>query len=152
MSHHAKALLLAAAGAVMVPSCSTVSLAQLGQPTAGERPILVTSGGVSEPYQSLGLVQVYRSGFFLFGWVSAPDLSLQTALDEHLIPEARRRGADAVIHVRFHEGNYTPAVKTVFLIPPLLLVPLPATTWITGELIRYVPATRPEPGATRQRS
>jgi len=125
--------------AVAVGGCTVVSVAKLPPPRPGAKHIQVTTGGVSQPHESLGLVQVYRGGLYLFGWVPVPALDLQTVIDEDLIPEAERRGADAVINLRFHEDQYSPVLRFVLLIPPLLLIPLPANVTMSGELVRFLP-------------
>lgn len=134
---------LGAALALALGGCTVISVARLPPPRPGARRILVTTGGVSQPYESLGLVQVYRGGAYLFGWVPVPALDLQTVLEDDLLPEAERRGADAVIHLRFHEDQYPPALRFVLLIPPLLLIPLPANVTMSGELVRFLPAATP---------
>jgi len=118
-------------------ACTTISMATLPPAVPGQKPVLVTTGDAGRPYQSLGLVQVYRAGY-TFGWFAVPgDVNLNDVMRDYFIAEAARRGADAVIHVRFHEDQYTPGLRTIMTIPPLIFVPLPTSVTISGELVRF---------------
>lgn len=138
----AAALALASAG--LASGCTTVSIARLAEPKPGETSILVTTSGTDRPYQSLGLVQIYRAGFS-FGWIAIPgDIELDPVINDYLVPEARRRGADAVINLRFRETNYTPALKSIMTIPPLILLPLLHTSvTLSGELVKFTDRKAP---------
>lgn len=136
-----RALLLLVACAAS--GCTTVSMAKLAETKPGARPIVVTTGGVDRPYQSLGLVQIYRAGT-AFGWISVPtDVELEPVINDYLVPEAERRGADAVIHLRFRETNYSPAFRTFMCFPLWIWVPLHISVTVSGELVKFTDRTAP---------
>ncbi len=141
------ALTAAAAVALGGSGCTSISMARLPPAPADARPIRVTTGTLAEPYQSLGLIQIHRRAQLLFGWVSVPHTDLQVVFEEILLPEAERRGADAIIGVRFHEELWSPAARTLFMCIPIFGWFLPYTSvTITGELVKRVPpAPAPPP-------
>src|SRR5690606_19352857 len=89
------------------------------------------------PYDSLGYLQLTRKGADLFGFVSIVEADLEKLFGEELVAELARRGADGIIHVRFHERQWTTAQRVLFALPPFFLMPLPTKVELTGELVRW---------------
>lgn len=115
-----------------VGACTVVNTAVI-QP--GRAP-LITSGDVSRPYQSLGLVQATRKGVLLFGFIDVVGTDLQYGFNEVLTPLVRQMGGDAAINVRFHQTQYLPITKVLFVIP-FFFIPLPTEFTVTAEVIRF---------------
>lgn len=122
--------------------CTTVTTATV--PTGTRADVIVTTADYKEPYTSLGLVQATRRGALAFGFFDPAGTDIQAALED-LVPEARSRGGDAVINVRFHQTQYTTVTKVLGAI--LFFIPLPSDVTITGEVIkRGAPAAPTQPG------
>jgi hypothetical protein len=98
---------------------------------------LITMGDTDRPYQSLGYLQMTRKGADMLGWLSVVDADLDKMLGDELIRELERRGADGIINLRFKERQWTTGERILFLIPPMILIPLPTRVEISGELVRF---------------
>jgi len=98
---------------------------------------LITMGDTDREYESLGYLQLTRKGADVLGFVSLVDADLKKMFGDELIRELGSRGADGIINVRFYERQWTTAERIAFLIPPLILFPLPTKVEIRGELIRF---------------
>ena len=113
--------------------CTTVNVAAL--PSARDtREVFVTTSDVTQPYQSLGLVQTTRKGVLLFGFADPAGTELAEGLRESLIPEVRRMGGDGIMNVRFHQTQY--ALPTRILFALLFFIPLPSQVTLSGEVVR----------------
>ncbi len=98
---------------------------------------LITMGDTERPHESLGYLQMTRKGADVLGWVSVVDADIDKMLGDELLEELARAGADGIINLRFNERQWTTAERALFLIPPLILIPIPTRVEITGELIRF---------------
>jgi hypothetical protein len=90
----------------------------------------------NRPYQSLGLIQATRKGVLLFGFIDVVGTDLQYGFNEVLTPLVRQMGGDAAINVRFHQTQYLPITKVLFVIP-FFFIPLPTEFTVTAEVIRF---------------
>ena len=117
-------------------------------PTTIQKRYLITTGDISVPHESLGYVQISRSGVRWCGFVTIVDADLQTMFGELLVPEIEKAHADGIINVHFDETQYTLGTKILMVIPPLCpLIPLPTHVQLVGELIslkNHPTATEPE--------
>ncbi len=116
----------------MGAGCTAVDHARV--PTAGTD-VLVTTSDVAVPYESLGPVQATRRGVYAFGFADPAGINLDATLNEVLLPELRRMGADAIINLRFEQTQYTLFSKILGAI--FIFAPLPAEVNIRGEAIRF---------------
>lgn len=98
--------------------------------------MLITTGGLDTPYQSLGPLQVTRRGVFAFGFLDPAGLTLEAVVDEAVIPEVRAAGADGLINVRFEETQYLTVTRAFFAFP-FFFIPLPGEVTVRGELVRF---------------
>ncbi|MBL8921759.1 MAG: hypothetical protein JNJ54_23075 [Myxococcaceae bacterium] len=112
--------------------CTAVNYAPVPSQRA-QGQIFVNAEGLSEPYESVGIVQVTRRGVLLFGWADPAGTDLQAAVNE-VEGQVRRARADGIINARVQQTNYTTAQRILGLI--FFFAPLPAEVTITGELVR----------------
>jgi hypothetical protein len=108
-------------------------------PKAVQSHYLITAGDTPRPYQSLGYLQVSKSGANLFGFLSIVDADLNALFGDILVPELEKAGADGIINLRFEETQHVTATKILFAFP-LFFIPLPTHVEATGEMIRFLPA------------
>lgn len=139
-------LLSVSIAALLLGSACTAKSAHVQKPQVQQR-YLITMGDTDRPYQSLGYLQMTRKGADILGWVSVVDADLDKMLGDELIRELERRGADGIINLRFKERQWTTGERLLFLIPPMILIPLPTRVEITGELVRF---TDRAPSLTRR--
>ena len=137
---------LAALVLLALTGCTVIHTATVA---AGREPpdVVVTAGDLPEPYESLGLLQVTRSGVLLFGFADLVGTDLQAGFQQALIPEVRRLGGDAAIHVRFHQTQYlrvTRALGALFFI-----FPLPSEVTLSAEVVKRRPPGAPPAEAPR---
>lgn len=113
--------------------CTAVSKTTLPQ-REGSRDVFVTTQDLTEPYESLGLVQVTRRGALAFGFADPAGIDLQTAVHEMLIPQIRSMGGDGLINLRFSQTEYILPTRILFAI--LFFAPLPLEVNVTGEVVK----------------
>jgi hypothetical protein len=116
-----------------VPACTAVNTASLPSGRSGKE-IFVSAGDIPEPYESLGMVQVTRSGVRLFGFLDPVGTDIQAGLRDVLIPQIKELGGDGAINVRFHQIQYTPLTQALFAV--FFFIPLPASVEVTGEVVK----------------
>jgi hypothetical protein len=132
--------------------CTVVNTASVPSDRSG-KDVFVTAGDIPEPHESLGLVQVARSGVLLFGFADVVGTDLNAGFQDVLIPQIREMGGDGAINVRFHQTQYLPFTKVVGLI--FFFIPLPSQVTITAEVVKLrhpgaqAPAPASAPSATR---
>ncbi|MDX2014994.1 MAG: hypothetical protein SFW67_32670 [Myxococcaceae bacterium] len=113
-------------------ACTAVNYTAL--PTQQQQgQIFITAQGLSEPYESVGIVQITRRGVLVFGFADPAGTDLATAVNE-VEGQIRRAGADGLINTRVQQTNYTTLARIFGLI--FFFAPLPAEVTITGELVR----------------
>ena len=118
--------------AVALTGCTAVDYAALPrQSQIGD--VFITQGSISEPYDSVGIVQITRRGVRAFGFADPAGTDLTAATNE-LAPEIRKFSADGVINARFDASPMTLGAKIVGLI--FFFAPLPTEVTVTGELVR----------------
>ena len=124
---------LAALLLVFGSACTVVNTARID---AERRPrgLFISAGDIPEPHESLGMIQVTRSGVRLFGFWDVVGTDIQAGLEQTLRPEIERLGGDGAINVRFHQIQYTPAAQVIGLI--FFFVPLPSSVTVTGEVVK----------------
>lgn len=113
-------------------ACTAVNYAALPSQRA-QGQIFVSAEGLSEPYESVGIVQVTRRGVLLFGFADPAGTDLEAAVSE-VEGQIRRANADGLINMKVQQTNYTTAAKIVGAI--FFFAPLPSEVTITGELVR----------------
>jgi hypothetical protein len=125
-------------------ACTAVNYTAL--PTqAAQGQIFITAQGLTEPYESVGIVQITRRGVLVFGFADPAGTDLATAVNE-VEGQVRRAGADGLINTRVEQTNYTTLARIFGLI--FFFAPLPAEVTITGELVRLRRGQMPvAPGA-----
>lgn len=144
--------LLAALLLPALTGCTVVNTASVPSDRSG-KDVFVTAGDIPEPHESLGLVQVARSGVLLFGFADVVGTDLNAGFQDVLIPQIREMGGDGAINVRFHQTQYLPFTKVVGLI--FFFIPLPSQVTITAEVVKLrhpgaqAPAPASAPSATR---
>lgn len=129
--------------ALSLPACTIVNTAVLPTDPRLHAPF-ATTGDITGPYQSLGLIQITRKGHLLFGFVDVVGTDLQTGFAQTLLPEVRRLNGDGVINVRFHQTQvlpFTQVVQAVFFFIPFLWTEVT----ITGEVVKILPGGTPAP-------
>ena len=104
-------------------------------PESIQKKYVITTGDITQPYESLGYIQLSKGGVTLFGFVDLNDADLQGMFEEVLIDEINKAGANGIINLRFHEVQYTTATRVLFA-SLLFFVPLPNVVEVTGELIK----------------
>jgi hypothetical protein len=119
-------LLLACSGCTVV---NTVTL-----PSEPGSPFFVTAGDISEPHDTLGIVQVTKSGVLLFGNLDVVGTDLEAGFNDVLIPKAKEMGGDGVVRVRYHMTQYTPWARVLGAI--FFFAPLPSSVTITGQVVK----------------
>ncbi|MCA2979740.1 MAG: hypothetical protein INH41_01945 [Myxococcaceae bacterium] len=115
--------------------------------------VFITAQGLTEPYESVGLLQLTRRGVLLFGWGDVAGTDLSTAVSE-VEQQLRRSRADGLINTHVVQTNYTTMARILGLL--FFFVPLPSEVTITGELVRLrreapgpaAPLPQPLPGGT----
>jgi hypothetical protein len=126
-------LVVLAALAAPLLSCTVIDTARVPSDRGG-REIFVTAGDIPEPYDSLGLVQVTRSGPLLFGFIDVAGTDLEAGFHDVLIPTIRELGGDGAINVRFHQTQYLPTTQAIFAV--LFIFPLPSQVTITAVVVK----------------
>jgi hypothetical protein len=114
--------------------CTVVNTVQVPSDRQGNE-VFVTAGDIPEPYESLGLIQVQRSGFRLFGFLDPVGTDLETGFKGVLIPQIQLMGGDGAINVRFHMTQLNPAHQALLAFP-FFFVPWPTQVVITGEVVK----------------
>jgi hypothetical protein len=127
-----------------VSACTAVNYTALPTQRA-QGQIFITAQGLTEPYESVGIVQITRRGVLAFGFADPAGTDLATAVNE-VEGQVRRAGADGLINTRVQQTNYTTLARIFGLI--FFFAPLPAEVTITGELVRLRRGPMPvQPGA-----
>ena len=96
--------------------------------------LFVTRGDIQEPYDSLGIVQVQRSGVQFAGAWDPAETDLDTTVRTALLPQIQAMGGDGIVHVQFHQTMLTPTQHITLAI--LFCVPVPTETVIRGEVVK----------------
>ena len=96
---------------------------------------VITSGDVDQPYESLGFIQITRSGMTIFGFKDLKAANLKGMFEESLVEEIDKSDADGIINLHFHEIQYNKWTRSVFAV--LFIFPLPNRVEVTGELIKF---------------
>ena len=125
--------------------CTVVNTAAVPSSRDGQD-VFVTAGDISEPHESLGLVQVTRSGVLLFGFADVVGTDLEAGFHQALIPQVRRMGGDGAINVRFHQTQYLPVTKALGVL--FFFIPLPTSVTLSAEVVKLQRAAA-APGASR---
>jgi hypothetical protein len=121
--------------------CTTATFALVPEPRQAGG-VFVSAQGLSEPYESVGLVQVTRRGPVLFGWADPAGTDLQSAITE-VEGQIRLARADGLINTRIEQTNLTPMARIFGVI--FFFIPLPGEVTITGELVRIRRGFAPPP-------
>ncbi|MET0401567.1 MAG: hypothetical protein ABW123_04150 [Cystobacter sp.] len=138
--------LLAALALLALTGCTAVNTAAVPSTRDG-RDIFVTAGDIPEPHESLGLVQVTRSGVLLLGFLDVVGTDLQKGFHEALIPQVRRMGGDGAINVRFRQTQYMPTTKVLGAI--FFFIPLPTEVTLSAEVVKLHRPGEAAPGGSR---
>jgi hypothetical protein len=125
--------LLVALALVALTGCTVINTASVPSDRSG-RDVFVTAGDISEPYETLGMVQATRSGVLLFGFVDVIGTDLEAGFKDVLIPQVRAMGGDGAINVRFRQTQYLPVTKVFGAI--FFIFPLPSSVTVTAEVVR----------------
>jgi hypothetical protein len=125
--------LLLALSLMALTGCTVINTATLPS-TRGGQETFVTAGDISEPYESLGVVQATRSGVLLFGFVDVVGTDIDAGLREVLVPQVQEMGGDGAINVRFRQTQYLPVTKALGAI--FFIFPLPSSVTVTAEVVK----------------
>lgn len=117
----------------LTTGCTVVDTARVPSDRSGNE-IFISAGHIPEAYDSLGIVQVTRSGVLLFGFVDVIGTDLEAGFKETLIPQIREMGGDGAINVRFRQTQYLPVSKVIGAI--FFFIPLPSSVTITAEVVK----------------
>lgn len=123
--------------------CTAVNVAALPSDRSGQT-IFLSAGDIPEPYESLGIVQVQRSGLLLLGFFDPVGTDIDTGLREVLLPEIQRLGGSGAIHVRFHQTQYVPLTRALFAFP-FFFIPLPSAVTVQAEVVKLTAPRGPAP-------
>jgi len=134
--------LLAALVLLALTGCTVVNTASVPD----GQDIFVTAGDIPEPHESLGLVQVTRSGVLLFGFADVVGTDLEAGFHQALIPQVRSMGGDGAINVRFHQTQYMPVTKALGVL--FFFIPLPSSVTLSAEVVKLQRRETP-PGESR---
>ena len=142
---------LLALALVALTGCTVINTASVTSDRSGNH-VFVTAGDISEPYESLGMVQATRAGVLLFGFVDVARTDLEAGFKEVLIPQVREMGGDGAINVRFRQTQYLPAARVLGAI--FFFIPLPSSVTVTAEVVKLQrhadrPAQAPAPVVSR---
>ena len=96
---------------------------------------VITTGDTDRPYESLGYIQITKTGATLFGFLDVNDADLEGMFSEALVTEIDKAGADGVINLHFHETQYTTTTRSIFAV--LFVIPLPRAVTVTAELVKF---------------
>jgi hypothetical protein len=129
--------------ATTVSGCTVVDTAVIRHPPGARGPF-VTTGDISQPYDSLGLIQVTRKGVILFGYFDVIGADLQGGFEQALLPIVQQMGGDGVINVRFGQIQYLPFTRVVGAL--FFFAPLPAAVTLTGEVVKLRGGAAPPAG------
>lgn len=114
-------------------ACTVVNTVRVPSDRSGKQ-VFVSAGDIPEPYESLGIIQVKRGGVLLFGFADPVGTDLEAGFQDSLIPEIQRMGGDGAVNVTFHQTQYLPITKAMFVI--FFFVPLPSQVVITAEVVK----------------
>jgi len=95
---------------------------------------ITESPEIDEQYEPMGFVRVEKSGWSLFAVFPIVSVTLDELVWEHLVPEAKKRGANGVINLKYelHPASFWSMVS-------LGAVPVPdwsARGVVTGMAVR----------------
>ncbi|MEE2961590.1 MAG: hypothetical protein VYA34_12675 [Myxococcota bacterium] len=119
---------------VMLAACSVQNA--YVYPESVQKKWMITTGDVDRPYDSLGFIQLTKTGATLFGFWDVLDADLKGLFEQDLLKEIEKAGADGIINMHFHEIQYTKATR-IFFAFPLFFIPLPRAVVVTGELVKF---------------
>jgi hypothetical protein len=141
--------LLLALSLMALTGCTVINTASLPSARGGQD-VFVTAGDISEPYESLGVVQATRSGVLLFGFVDVVGTDIEAGLRDVLMPQVKEMGGDGAINVRFRQTQYLPVSQVLGAI--FFIFPLPSSVTVTAEVVKLkrpgaaqLPAVAPAP-------
>ncbi|MBN1210247.1 MAG: hypothetical protein JXB05_35675 [Myxococcaceae bacterium] len=135
--------LLLALSLAALTGCTVINTASVPSDRSGQD-IFVTAGDIPEPYESLGMVQVTRSGVLLFGFVDVVGTDIEAGLKDTLIPQIREMGGDGAINVRFRQTQYLPGQQVLGAI--FFIFPLPSSVTVTAEVVKLRRGSAAGPG------
>lgn len=119
--------------AVLAASCTAVNTAHLPGSPVADGPLFVTTSDIDLAYDSLGPIQATRRGVVVFGFLDPVGFDLERCVNDTLIPEARRIGANGVINLRFEQTQLTPATRVLGAF--LFFIPFPVECTVRGEAV-----------------
>ena len=96
---------------------------------------VITTGDTDRAYDSLGYIQITKTGATLFGFWDVNDADLKGMFSDALLQEIDKAGADGVINLHFHETQYTDTMRSIFAV--LFVIPLPRAVTVTAELVKF---------------
>ena len=129
-------LLVGALGTALLVSssgCTAVNVAHLPGEPVMNGPLFVTTSDIDLPYDSLGPIQATRRGVVVFGFLDPVGFDLERCLNDTLVPEARRIGANGVINLKFEQTQLTPATRVLGAV--LFFIPFPVECTVRGEAV-----------------
>jgi hypothetical protein len=118
--------------AALAGGCTSISTTTIPWQRGG-RETFVTTSDLTEPYQSVGLLQATRRGVLLFGFLDPAGANVGAAMQD-LLPQARLMGGDGVINLRFEQTDYPMPIRLIFAV--LFFIPLPAEANVRGEVVK----------------
>ena len=118
---------------VLLSACSVQNV--YTYPEDVQERYFITTGDTDRPYDSLGYIQVSKTGITLFGFWDINDADLKGMFEEALLEEIDKAGADGVINMHFNEIQYTDTTRTHFA--AMVLIPLPRVVTVTAELVKF---------------
>lgn len=113
--------------------CTATSTARLPGPPSVPGRLFVTTNDIDLPYDSMGPIQATRRGVILFGFLDPVGFDIERCVNDTLVPEVRRTGADGVINLRVEQTQYTPATRMLGLV--FFFIPLPVECTARGEAV-----------------
>jgi hypothetical protein len=123
---------------LFLSGCVATTRAPVPSPPAGAP--WVRTGDTNQPYRSLGPVQATRKGVLLFGTLNPAGATIQDCLQQDVIPQLRRLGADGLINMHAEQTQYLPITRLLGAV--CFIVPLPVEVTIRGEAIQLTGGDR----------
>lgn len=118
-----------------VSGCTVINTVALpSTPGTKAAEIFVTAGDITEPHDTLGVIQVTRSGPLLLGFIDVVGTDLEAGFRDVLMPKVKEMGGDGVVRARFHMTQYTPWAHVMGAI--FFIFPLPSSVTITGQVVK----------------
>ena len=128
-----KHMILAGLCLSLLSACSVQNM--YAYPEDVQNKYVITTGDTDRSYESLGYIQITKTGATLFGFWDVNDADLEGMFSEALLTEIDKAGADGVINLHFHETQYTDTTRSIFAV--LFVIPLPRSVTVTAELVKF---------------